>query len=268
MQVSMPAMSFLLAALPVDPWFYLVGGLTVFLMSFSKSAFGGGLALLGIPMFSLVTDPIAAAIMTAPLLVVMDLFTMRHLGPATWSMPDVKWLLPGLIGGIGLGWLFYESADPKIVALLIGSVTLAFVGHWFLKGRTANPPPEPVRPGLALSLAGVAGFTTFVAHAGGPPIAMYLLRRGLDKTVFAGTNVIVFFVGNVVKLFPFIKLGLDRPHLFLWAAVFIPVIPLGVQAGRILHYKVEQKTLYLLCYILVGLAGLKLTVEAVVALLR
>jgi hypothetical protein len=257
-----------LAVLPTDPLFYVIGGLTVFLMAFSKSAFGGGLALLGIPMFSLVTDPIAAAIITAPLLVVMDLFTMRHLGPATWSMPDVRWLLPGLIGGIGLGWLFYERANPGIVALVIGMVTLGFVIHWFLKGRAADTPPEPVRPGLALGLGSIAGFTTFVAHAGGPPIAMYLLRRGLDKTVFAGTNLIVFFVGNVVKLGPFIKLGLDRPHLFVWASVLVPVIPLGVLAGRILHERVGQKTLYLLCYILAGAAGLKLTVDACLALLR
>jgi uncharacterized protein len=210
----MPA---LLANLPTDPAFYLVGGLTVFLMSFSKSAFGGGLALLGIPMLSLVVDPIAAAIMVAPLLIVMDLFTMRHFGRATWSMADAKWLIPGMLIGMGFGWAVFEFVDPKLVALLIGTISLAFVGHWFLKGRGSNPPPEPVNPSLAIGLGSVGGFTTFVAHAGGPPIAMYLLRRGLDKSVFAGTNLIVFFVANVVKVGPYVKLGFPRPEVFLWA---------------------------------------------------
>jgi uncharacterized protein len=260
------------AALPTDPLFYLVGGLTIFLMAMSKSAFGGGLALLGVPMFSLVTDPISGAVIIAPLLIVMDLFTMRYFSRSTWSMPDVRWLVPGMIIGMGFGWLFFEVADPRIVALLIGIVSVTFVAHWFLTRTRGARAPIPVSPGLALGLSTASGFTTFVAHAGGPPLAMYLLRRGLDKGMFAGTNLIVFFIANVIKLGPFVLIGLDKAAVdrtWVFAAIvpLAAVIPLGVFVGKVIHDRLDQKTLYLLCYVLVGLAGTKLLWDSLRAFL-
>jgi uncharacterized protein len=40
--------------MPSDPAFCLIGLPTVFLIALSKGAFGGGLAILGIPLLSLV----------------------------------------------------------------------------------------------------------------------------------------------------------------------------------------------------------------------
>ena len=69
----------------------------------------------------------------------------------------------------------------------------------------------PVRPALAVVAGTASGFTTFVAHAGGPPVAMYLLARGVPKTVFAGTNVAFFILANVLKLPSYVALGWNRP---------------------------------------------------------
>ena len=41
--------------MPVDPLFYLVGLPAVFVIGFGKGAFGGGLAIIGIPFLALVT---------------------------------------------------------------------------------------------------------------------------------------------------------------------------------------------------------------------
>jgi len=38
--------------------------------------------------------------------------------------------------------------------------------------------------------------TSMMAHAGGPPVAMYLLPLGLSKSVYAGTTFLFFVVGN------------------------------------------------------------------------
>ncbi len=256
-------MAWLTAHLPTDPSFYIVGFLTTFLMAAAKGAFGGGLAIVGIPLLSLVTDPISAAIIVAPLVAFMDLFAVRAFPPSTWSMPDLGWLSGGLLIGLALGWAFFAIVDPRIVILMIAVVTLAFTVRWFLKDRLAPPPPHGVLPARAVSLATLSGFTTFIAHAGGPPVAMYLLGRRLDKAVLAGTTIAVFMLGNFVKLVPFVSLGLDRPHTLAAAVALSPIVPFGVWAGKALHDRMDQQRLYFWCYVLLLVTGLKLFVDAV-----
>jgi uncharacterized protein len=257
----------LIAQLPASPAFYVVGLAATFLVAFGKGAFGGGLAILGIPLLALVVEPLDAAIMVAVLVAAMDLFAINAFGRANMSWPDLTVLLPGLVGGVGLGWLVFTFVDPRLVTLGIGLITLAFAAHFFLKGRLTPPAAAPVNPPLALLAGTASGFTTFVAHAGGPPVAMYLLRRGLPKAVFAGTTVAFFTLGNLLKLPPYLWLGLKEPQALWAAAALLPAVPLGVWAGKALHDKVEQKTLYLACYVLLTVAALKLTHDAVRALL-
>jgi uncharacterized protein len=259
-------MSSLLAHLPADPWFFVVGFATTFLMAAAKGAFGGGLAIIGVPMLSLVMDPISAAIAVAPLVLFMDLFAVRAFPPSTWSIPDLKWLSGGLLIGLFLGWLFFTRVDPRLVVLAIALVTLAFTLRWFLRDRIAPPPPHGVQPLQATLLAITSGFTTFIAHAGGPPVAMYLLGRRLDKAVYAGTTVAVFMLGNFIKTFPFVQLGLDRPLALAAALAFAPVAPVGIWAGKALHDRLDQQKLYVWCHALLLVAGLKLLWDAVKAL--
>src|SRR4051794_6782909 len=141
-------------------------------------AFGGGLAVLGIPLLSLVADPIDAAIIVAPLLCLMDVVALGAFGPSTWTKPDLLWLVPGLVIGIASGAAFFTAVDPHLVTLTIALITLGFTAHYFLKGRTMLLSARPLARGPAVAAGIAAGFTTFVAHSGGPPIAMYLLRRG------------------------------------------------------------------------------------------
>jgi uncharacterized protein len=249
--------------LPTDPLFYCVGLLTTFIMAASKGAFGGGLAIIGIPMLALVVDPITAAIMVAPLIFFMDLFAIRAFPPSTWSKPDLKWLTIGLVVGLGFGWLTFELVDTRIVILMIALVTLGFTARWFLKDRLHPPAAHGVLPARAIGLGIVGGFTTFIAHSGGPPIALYLLGRNLHKTVFAGTTIAVFMLGNFLKLGPFAKLGLDRPEALVGALVLSPIVPFGVMVGKALHDRLDQQKLYLWCYSLLGVSGLKLLWDAV-----
>jgi uncharacterized protein len=259
-------MTLLLSHLPADPWFYVVGLVTTFLMAASKGAFGGGLAIVGVPMLSLVTDPITAAIMVAPLVAFMDLFAVRAFPPSTWSKPDLVWLVLGLLIGLALGWTFFTSVDKRIVILVIAVVTLAFTIRWFLSDRVSPPPAHGVLPARAVGLATISGFTTFIAHAGGPPVAMYLLGRQLDKSVYAGTTIAVFMLGNFIKLGPFLLLGLDRPLALAGALAFAPIVPFGVWVGKALHDRMDQQRLYFWCYALLLAAGVKLLWDALRAL--
>ena len=254
--------------IPTEPLFYIVGWATTLLIAIGKSAFGGGLAILGIPLLAIVTEPLDAAIMVAMLVSLMDILALRNFGISTWSKPDLIWLLPGLVIGIGIGYLVFVRIDPRIVTLLIGVTTLAFTLQWFLKGRLAAPGARPVSRPLALLAGTASGFTTFVAHAGGPPVAMYLLARGLPKHILVGTTIALFTLANWLKLPPYFALGLQH-HEALWGSlVLAPAVPLGIWLGRIVHDRLGQKTLFVWCYGLLAVAATKLTIDAALALLR
>lgn len=254
--------------MPSEPLFYLIGWATTLLVAIGKGAFGGGLAILGVPLLALVADPLQAAIMVALLVAAMDLFAIGSFGVSSWSKPDLAWLIPGLVAGIAIGYAVFLIVDARIVTLIIGVVTLAFTAHWFARGRLSPAGRMPLSPPLALLAGTAAGFTTFVAHAGGPPVAVYLLARGLPKAAFVGTTIAFFMLGNLVKLPPYLALGLKQPEA-IWAALaLLPAAPLGVWLGRWLHDRLDQKRLFFACYLLLAGAALKLTVDAVLALLR
>lgn len=252
----------------LDLPFLLVGWATILVVSVGKGAFGGGLAILGVPLLSLVVDPITATILVAPLVAFMDLFALAAFRVATWSLADLAWLMPGLVVGIAIGNAVLVLVDPRIVALVIALVTLAFTCDYFLRGRRAEPRGRPVSPGLALVAGTASGFTTFIAHAGGPPVAMYLLARGLPKTVLAGTTVALFALGNLAKLPTYGALGWNRPGVVAGVLALAPTVPVGVWLGKRLHDALPQRQLYAWCYAVLALAATKLLADAVAGLLR
>lgn len=253
--------------MPTDPFFYVIGLSAVFLIGLGKGAFGGGLAVLGAPLLSLVVDPITATIMMSPIVSAADPFGVMAFPPKTWSWPDLRWLSVGILLGLGLGSVFLVSLDPRIVALVLAIITLYFAARYFLSPGRAEETGLPVHPLKAIICGGLGGFTTFIAHAGNPPIAFYLLPRGLPKSIYAGTTIGLFTFANTVKLGLYLWLtGLD-PQTFTMAAVLMPAVPLGVYAGKLLHDRLDEKRLYFWCYLLIGLAGLRLLVDSVQKLL-
>lgn len=258
--------------LPTDPTFYLVAATTLFVISFLKGGFGGGFATLGIPFLSLVMDPLDAAIVIAPLVALQDVFALNAYPPRTWSKPNLVRLAPALLVGLGLGFLAFVYVDQRYVVLTIALITLVFTLRWFANRlfRSAAPLPAPTQPSFrsAMLWGSMAGFTTFVAHSGGPPLQIYLLRQRLDKTVFAGTAAAFFAMGNTIKIGPYMWLGSLEPHLLWIALALAPTVPLGVWMGRKWHDRIAEPTLYLICYSLLLLGGLKLLYDAIGGFLR
>lgn len=250
-----------------DPTFWIIGGVTIALIAFSKGAFGGGAASLGVPMLSFVVDPLGAAMIVAPLVSAMDMFTLRAFGPSSWSKPDLKVLLPGLLLGLGLGWLMFEKVDPRYIGLAIAIVSLSFAFYWFWKrlSRTVAT-PKPVHAVLGILAGAASGFTTFIAHAGGPPITMYLVRRGLDKRLFVGTNTAFFTIGNLLKLGPYGVLLAARPDAAMAALMLAPVIPFSVLLGIKLHQRLSQDGILILTNTLLVLGGARLLFVSIKAL--
>jgi uncharacterized membrane protein YfcA len=226
-----------------------------------KGAFGGGFSIVGIPLLSIVMDPVTAGGLLAPLFIAMDLFALRYWKPSTWSKPDIVLLLPGLLIGIGCGYLLFRVLDHRAVAIVMAVVTLIFVGMWFVGGseRTVRPRSSP----KAVAAGWASGVTTMVAHSGGPPLAMYLLPLGLSKDVYAGTTSLFFTVGNATKAVPWLLLVRPAGNVWILMATCLFAIPVGVWLGWRFHAKLDQKQIFRACYALLVVTAVKLLWDGV-----
>jgi hypothetical protein len=116
-----------------------------------------------------------------PLMLMMDavgLWTWR--GQVDRSL--LVTMLPAAILGIGVGWLTAAATPEALVRLIVGLVALAFVLRSVRPSRAAVA-PHPSRLS-AWFWGSLAGFTSFVAHAGGPPYQVHALplRLGAGAT--------------------------------------------------------------------------------------
>lgn len=224
----------------------VVAFIGVFLICFMKGAFGGGFSIVGIPLLSMVMDPVTAGGLLAPLFIAMDLFAMRYWKPSTWSRPDLVLLVPGLLVGIGCGYFLFRALDHRVIAIVMAVVTLAFVGLWFAGGADVTIRPRSKPKAVTAGLA--SGVTTMVAHSGGPPLAMYLLPLGLSKELYAGTTSMFFTVGNIVKAGPWLLLARPTADMMALIAICLLAIPSGVWLGWRLHDALDQRQIYRACY--------------------
>jgi uncharacterized membrane protein YfcA len=233
----------------------------VFLICFMKGAFGGGFSIIGIPLLSIVMDPVTAGGLLAPLFIAMDLFALFYWKPSTWSKPDLVLLLPGLLAGIAAGYLLFRFLDHRAIAIVMAVVTLIFVGLWFAQGGKVAIRPRSTPKAVAAGLS--SGITTMVAHSGGPPLAMYLLPLGLTKEIYAGTTSLFFTVGNASKAVPWLLLVRPTGNVWTLMAICLLAIPAGVWLGWRLQGRLDQRQMYRIVYALLIVTAMKLLWDGV-----
>lgn len=247
-----------------DPLFYLLAVPVVLIVGISKGGFGGGVGMIAVPVLSFAVPLPQAAGILLPILCVMDLFAVAGFR-GHYSWPNVGRLVPAALVGIGLGALAFGTFDERWLRVAVGAIAVAFSADWALGlsrrlGRGDEPRPPGVWSGALWG--GVAGFTSTLAHAGGPPVSVYLLPQRMSPSLYVGTTVVVFTVINYVKLVPYAWLGQLRADNLATSAILLPLAPLGVRLGRWLHDRIEEALFYRIAYALLLLTGLKLVGEA------
>ena len=136
----------------------------------------------------------------------------------------------------------------------------------WLARKSALAPRAPDRRAGSF-WAALSGFTSFVAHAGGPPLSVYLLPQNMDKTRFVGTTVIYFAFVNYLKLVPYSFLGQFSGENLLTSLILSPLAPLGMWLGIWLHRRIDEQLFYQTVYLMLAVVGLKLLYDGVAALL-
>lgn len=247
-----------------DPWFYIAAVPAVLIVGISKGGFAAGFGILGVPLMALAVSPLQAAAILLPILLVMDvvgLWAYRR----TFDAANLKILVPAAAIGIFIGWMTASIVREEHVALIVGLVALAFAADFWTGQKREGTPERSLRKGGFWGA--VAGFTSFVAHAGGPPFQVYMLPQRLDKTLYVGTSVVFFWAVNLIKVPPYFILGQFDTTNLLTALVLMPLAPIGILAGVRLHHLIPEEPFYRLCYAGVTLVGLKLTYDALSTLM-
>jgi uncharacterized protein len=250
------------AMLITEPYFYLVSIPAILLLGISKSGFGAGFGSLAVPMMALAVSVPQAVAICMPLLLVMDVLGIVALRKE-FDKALLKFLLPFALMGTAVGTLLFTLLSASTVAAIVGLLTLLFLAQ-----RLFFPPKETSRPfprwvgGL---LTTVSGFTSFVAHAGGPPISAYMIPLKLKPIVFTATMAYLFFFVNLSKWGPYAWLGLfTRENLFTSIAL-LPLAPMGVWIGVRIARTIDAKLFYRLVYLGMFLTAIKLIWDGVVS---
>ena len=245
----------------MDYIFFLIAVPAVAIAGISKGGFGSGAAFVATPILALRLEPQVALGLMLPLLMLIDLAVLRPYW-RQWSWAHARVMVIGGALGTALAVGFYQITDADALRVLIGAISILFVAYQLLKGlRRADPKRAAFKPGLGFLTGTVAGYTSFVSHAGGPPVAMYLLSQRMDKTTYQATTVIVFWMINILKAFPYAWLGIFTLETLKANVILAPVALLATWVGVIAHRHVPEWLFFGITYTLLIGAGGKLLID-------
>jgi uncharacterized membrane protein YfcA len=207
---------------------------------------------------ALVVSPVQAAAILLPILCVMDLFAL-WVYRGRWIWHELQLMIPASLLGIGAGTLLFGYMSTEFIRLLLGTIAILFaLHHWWQRHTNPNATEQVFGPGIGVVAAATSGFTSFIAHAGGPPLSMYLLKRGMTRTSFVATTAAFFFAVNYVKLVPYAWLGQFDSDNLETSLALAPLAPLGIYLGKWLHDRISDSFFFRFAYVVLFLVGCKL----------
>ena len=228
-----------------------------FLIGLSKGGLGGTLGMLATPILALILPADQVIGLLLPVLIFADIFAVTlHWGH--WNRTYIILLIPGAVLGITIGTLFITNVPVEQLQTILGFIFLLFALYkLFEKQLLAKFAYQPHNwHGV---LAGTtAGFSSALAHTGGPPITIYLLFQNVSPRVFIATNALFFAIVNLVKVPYYFYADLFDIVLLQQMAPMFLFVPVGVWIGRWAADKIEPKTYERMILIFLIIAALML----------
>ncbi len=207
---------------------------------------------------------------TVILLIMGDVFAVywyrRHARlEHIWKL--IPWVVIGMIVGGFTLYLLGDNTGKDLMNPIVGTMVLVMIGLSLLRKKLGDrlTPHSPT----GVKLTGMAaGFSTTVANAGGPVMAIYLQGTGLLKEQMMGTNGWYFFIFNVAKLPLYVALTLIAPNDPVWnvqtlafTVVAFPMVVAGAFLGKWCLPKINQQAFDALVIVLATIASIRLIVQ-------
>ncbi|MBB3889928.1 hypothetical protein GGQ61_000625 [Phenylobacterium haematophilum] len=238
------------------------------LLGLAKGGFSG-IGVIAVPMIALAVSPVLAASITLPILIVQDVVSVWSFRK-TWDRNVLAVMLPSAAGGIVVGYALAAFVKPGAVELAVGAISIVFavMRLWAERGSASARPAKPEKLPWRGVLAGVtAGFTSQIAHAGGPPFQIYVMPKNLPRDVFIGTSAIFFAVVNWMKVPAYWALGQFTREAMMTALVLLPLAIASTWGGVWLVRRVPAGNFYRIIYVLLIAVGGKLAWDGATSLL-
>ena len=244
----------------MDPTFLAFASFGVFVFGISKGGVPGPIAMLAVPVMSFAMSPLQAAGILLPLLIIMD-FSAIYLYWKKWLNNIVKIIIPASIIGILFGTFTFQYTNENQIRIVVGAISIIFVLVSFIQKNNLLLKPTNIK---GYFWSSIAGYTSFLIHAGNPPINFYMLPLKLDKVAFIGTMTLAFLVINVVKLIPYYYVGLLAPSNLIVSLMLLPLAFVSVLFGYFLQKKIPEKLFFNIVYVLLFLSGCKLIYDGLI----
>jgi uncharacterized protein len=241
--------------------FWGLAALATFLVGASKGGLPG-VGILGVPILAQVISPVVAAGILLPLYIISDWYGL-WLYRKNYDAWNIKLMTFAACIGLGVGWATAQFNNDALVKLIVGLIGLWYTADLVWKNmRKAEIAPRPADIPRGIFWGSLAGFTSFVAHAGGTPYQMYMLPQKLDKMTYAGTATITFAIVNFLKLPPYWLLGQINTSSLMTGLYLAPLALFGAWAGFHLTKILPEKLFFRCVEIALFFVSLKLIYDA------
>jgi hypothetical protein len=185
------------------------------------------------------------------------IYYRRH---ASWVM--VLRLMPWALTGIGAGvlalggfslWSWrWTGIDDDMLRPVIAVIILAMVALNYLRTKyLKNADNIHTHWAFTAFFGLIAGFTTLVANAAGPVMAIYLLAMRLPKKEYMGVCAWYFLILNWLKIPIFIYQGRITYEAFRADLAMLPLLLVGGFLGILLINKINQKAFEIIIQVVV-----------------
>ncbi len=240
-----------------SPLEWLLLGLGALVAGSSKGGLPG-INIMAVVLFAQVLPARVATGALLPLLIAADVVAvLLFRNSANWR--ELWRIFPSAALGVILGALLLGQINDAVVKPMMGVIILVLCALQLWRSKNSQAGLGLVQHPIAAGLAGIiAGFTTLIANAAGPIMALYLLAMRLPKNEFVGTTAWFFFVVNLFKLPFMLGLGLVNLQSLELNLYLIPIVWLGVFIGRLAMQKLEQQVFNNIALVLAFLGGLRL----------
>jgi uncharacterized membrane protein YfcA len=222
-----------------------------------------GLGILFVAAFALVFPSTKQATgIVLPLLILGDVVAVlsyrKHMH---WS--HLWRLFPWTAAGVVIGFFALGRFSDHAARLWIGAIilTMTTLSYWLRWRRSAGAGLDDgvlQHWGVAALVGVMAGFTTLIANAAGPLMAIYLVAMRLPKLEYVGTAAVFFCLLNLFKVPFMVDLGLVTASSLTFNLVLAPLVLIGAFAGRWLLTRINQRVFEELALGLSVIAGLLL----------
>jgi len=236
--------------------FFLCVVPAIIIFGIAKSGLGGSIALIAVPLMTVVMPLNQALAIILPILILSD-FTAVYKFRKEFDLGTLKLLIPFAAIGIFIGSVTFSYFSENMLKFIVGLMGFFFSAHYFLfKKNKLSPAKKSFLKGGICSI--VAGFTSFCVHAGGTPTSIYLLPLRIKKEIYIGTRVIFFTFVNLIKLPFYINLSMITLDSFKQSMMLFPLSVVGILTGyQILKY-VEENLFYNIIYALILITSSRL----------